>query len=99
MHPRRANAARFGDAFETRRDVDAVAHQIAVRLLDHVAQVNPDAELDALVGGQAGVAPGHRTLHIDCAPYCVDHAAELHDTAIAGALNDATAVQRQWLGR
>jgi hypothetical protein len=36
--------------------LDAVAHQIAIGLFDAVAQVNPDTELDAVVGGKAGVA-------------------------------------------
>ena len=31
-------------------DLDAIAHQIAVVLLDHVAEMNADAELDAALG-------------------------------------------------
>jgi hypothetical protein len=31
-------------------DIDAVAHQIAVALLDDVAQMDADTEFDALVG-------------------------------------------------
>ena len=40
----------LGDPLEPRGDVDAVAHQIAVALLDDVAKMNADAELDALLG-------------------------------------------------
>jgi hypothetical protein len=42
--------ARLGDPQEPRGDVDAVAHQIAVALLDDIAQMNADAELDAPLG-------------------------------------------------
>ena len=38
-----------GDPFQSRGDVDAVAHQIAVALLDDVAQMNADAKFYALV--------------------------------------------------
>src|SRR5271157_5855458 len=36
--------AGLANAFEARGDVDAVAHQIAVALLDHVAEVNADPD-------------------------------------------------------
>jgi hypothetical protein len=35
---------------------DAVAHQIAVGLLDDIAKVDAYSELDAALGRQAGVA-------------------------------------------
>ena len=79
--------------FEPRGDIDAVAHQVAVGLLDHVAEMNADAELDAAVGRQAGVALDHAVLHLDCAAHRVDHAAELDDAAVAGALDDAAVMQ------
>ena len=41
---------------KARGDIDAVAHQVAVGLLDDVAQVNSDAEFDAALGRQAGIA-------------------------------------------
>ena len=44
-----ADRARLGDAFQSRGDIDPVAHQVAVALLDDVAQMNADAEHDALV--------------------------------------------------
>jgi hypothetical protein len=47
----KTDRARLRDSFEARRDVDSVAHEVAVRFLDHVAEMNVDAELDALVGG------------------------------------------------
>jgi hypothetical protein len=44
---RKTDTTRLGDAFEARGDIDAVSHQVAVALLDHVAKMNADAELDA----------------------------------------------------
>ena len=37
----------WADPFEPRGDIDDVAHEVAVALLDHIAQMNADAELDA----------------------------------------------------
>ena len=77
--------------FEARGDVDAVAHQVAVALLDDVADMNADAEFDAPVLRHAGVALDQAVLHFDRAADRVDDAAELDDAAVAGAL-DSTAV-------
>ena len=81
--------AGLGDALQARGDIDAVAHQVAVRLLDHVAQMNADAELDPALGRHARVALDHAVLHFDRAAHRVDHAAELDEAAVAGALDDA----------
>jgi hypothetical protein len=88
----KANRAGFGDALQPRGDVDAVAHQIAVALLDDVAQVNADAELDAPIGRHAGVAVDHRVLHLDRAAHRVDHASELDQRSVASALEYAPVV-------
>ena len=73
------NRAGLGDAFQPRGDVDSVAHQVAVGLLDDVAEVNADAKLDASLRRQARVALDHAVLHFDRAAHRVDHAAELDD--------------------
>ena len=49
------NAARFGDAFDPRRDVDAVAKDI-LALDDDIADVDPDAEADRIDFGVGGFA-------------------------------------------
>jgi hypothetical protein len=51
--------------------------------------VNPDAELDAFLGRQAGVALDEAVLHLDRAAHGVDDAAELDDRAVARTLDDA----------
>ena len=84
-----ADRAGLGDALQPRGDIDAVAHQIAVGLLDDVAEMDADAELDAALRRQAGIAFDHAVLHLDRAAHGVDHAAELDEAAVAGALDDA----------
>ena len=44
--------------------------------------------------GHAGVALGHRVLHLDRAAHRVDHAAELDQRPVAGALDHAAVVHR-----
>ena len=51
--------------------------------------MNADAEFDASLGRQAGVALDHAGLHLDRAAHRVDHAAKLDEAAVAGALDDA----------
>ena len=89
-----ANRARCGDPLEARGDIDAVAHQISIGLLDHVAQMNADAKFDALVRRDARVALDHGVLHFGRAAHRVNHAAELDNAAVAGALDDPAVVDR-----
>src|SRR5580704_10642048 len=88
----KTDRAGLGDAFKPRSDVDAVAHEVAVALLDDIAEMNANPELDALLGRHAGVALDHCGLDFDRAAHGVDHAAELDDRAVAGALDDAAVV-------
>ncbi len=81
------------DTFEPRGNVDAVAHQIAVGLLDDIAKVDADSEFDAALGRHAGVAFDEAVLHLDRAPHRVDDAAELDEAAVPGALDDAPAMR------
>jgi adenylate cyclase len=81
-----------GTMIEFRSVVDAVAHQVAVALLDDVAQVDADAALDASVRRNAGVALDQALLHFDRTAHGVNHAAELDDAAVANALDDASVV-------
>jgi hypothetical protein len=71
---RKADSARFGDTLQPRRDVNAVAHQVAVALLDDIAQVNADPEDDAAILGHAGVTLDHGVLNFDRATHRVNDA-------------------------
>src|ERR1700722_14590942 len=59
---REVDRAGICDPFQARGDIDAVAHEIAVGLFDDVAQMNADAELDALVCRDTRVAFDHSDL-------------------------------------
>jgi hypothetical protein len=87
---RKAYRARRANAFQPPGNIDAVAHQVAVGLLDDVAEMDADAKRDAALGRHAGVAFDHAVLHLDGAAYGVDHAAKFDQAAIAGALDDPT---------
>ena len=55
--------------------------------------MNADAKFDAFFGRQAGIALDHSGLRFDGAAHRVDHAAELDDRAIAGALDDPAVME------
>jgi hypothetical protein len=44
----KTDPARLAHALQPRGDVDAIAHQVAVGLLDDITEVNADAKFDAL---------------------------------------------------
>ena len=52
----KADCAGLGDALNPRRDIDAVAHEIAVGFLDDVAQMNSNAELNRPIFSHAGAS-------------------------------------------
>jgi hypothetical protein len=87
---RQTDRAWLGDALQPRGDIDAVAHQVAVTLLDDVANVDADAEFDPPFGREASVAFNEAVLHFDCAAHRIDHATKLDDAPVPGALDDAT---------
>jgi hypothetical protein len=87
------NRAGLGYAFQPSGDVHSVAHQVAVGLLDDIAQMNADPELDALVRRNTRVAFDHSDLDFDRAAHCVDDAAELGDEPVARALDDTPAMR------
>ena len=88
-----ADAARVGKLLETGRDVDTVAMPIRA-LHDHFAEVDSNANIDALILRLAGVSLRHSSLDIDRALNRVDDAAELGQKAIAHELEDAAAMLR-----
>jgi hypothetical protein len=87
-----ANRTRFTNPFQPRRDVDSIAHQVAVALLDPVAEMNADSKFDALFGRYLGVALDHRPLDFHRAVHRIDDAAEFNDAAVASTLDDAAVV-------
>jgi hypothetical protein len=83
-----ADRAGLCDRLQSRRDIHTIAHKIAICLLDDVAQMDADSELDATLGRQAGVAFGQPILHLDRAAHGIDDAAEFDEAAVPGSLDD-----------
>ena len=84
-----ADAARIGKLLKARGDVDALA--VPVRPLDdHLAEVDADAHVDALVLGKAGVSLRHSALDVDGALDRVDDAPKLGQKTVAHELEDCS---------
>ena len=80
--------ARIGHALKASRNIDPVAHEVAVALFDDVAEVNAHPEFDAAVWRKPGVTLDHAALEFDRAAHGFDHAAKLDKNAVAGSLDD-----------
>jgi hypothetical protein len=89
---RKDYSARLANSFQPSGNIDAVAHKIAVGFLDHVTDMNADAELKPSVLRQSGIALNQPILHFDCATHRVDHASKFDDRTVAGALDNAPVV-------
>src|SRR5207248_1815103 len=87
----KADSAWLRQALEPRRQIDAVAIEVAI-LDDHVAEIDADAKLDLLALGESRIRRSHALLHIHGALYGVDHAGELDQHAIAHQFEDPAAM-------
>ena len=88
---RNHDAAGIGERLQPGRHVDAVAVNIVPVDYD-VADVDADAEFNALVRRHFGVALDHSALNVDGAADGIDHADELHEHPVAGRLDDPAPV-------
>ena len=61
---RHENCPGFGQRLKPRRDIDAIAEDVAA-FDDDVALMEPDAKLDASILGFAGIVFGDRPQHLD----------------------------------
>ena len=87
---RHADAARLGEALEPCRDVDPVAEKVPVAL-DHIADRDADAELQAPVRRVGAVAGAQALLDVDRAAHRLDRRVELAHHRVAGGIEDAPA--------
>ena len=92
-----ADPAGLGDVFQPCSDVDAIAEDIS--FLDHdIANMDTDAEFDALVGWHSSIALRHPALLLDRTARSVHGARELDQNSVAGAFNNAAAMLRdRWI--
>jgi len=88
-----ADATGFRQGFEARRDVDAIAEDIAV-LDDDVADIDADAKDDAPILYDSRIARPHCDLHIDGEGNGIDDAGELHERAVAHQFDSTAAILR-----
>ena len=86
-----ADSTRCGEALKSRRHIHAITVDIA-RFHDDVAKIDADAKFDAAVLRHSGVAHGHHPLNLDGTPNRVDDADELNERAVAGVLDDSSAM-------
>jgi hypothetical protein len=91
---RETDRTRLGYPLQSRCGIDAVAHKVAVALLDDIAQMNADTEFDLAIGRHARVAFDHRVLHLDGATHRIDHGTKFDQSAVTRALDDAPVVDR-----
>ena len=89
--PADADPAWIGQRFEPRRDIDAVAVDV-VLVDDDIADVDPDAKLNALLGRDCHVARHHLALQLDGAPHRIDDARKFDKQPVASFTDDAPAV-------
>src|SRR5580704_6629277 len=85
------HAAGIGQGFDPGGDVDAVAVEV-VALDDHVAEIDADAQFDAVLRRDTRVPLGYRLLHRDRAAHRIDDAGKFPQQAVAGGFDDAAAV-------
>jgi hypothetical protein len=90
---RNADAADRRDTLQPRRDVDAVAEEIAVAL-DHVADRNADAKAHLPAGRIGHVARAQALLNVDRAAHGLDRAGKFGEHRVAGGIEDAAAGPR-----
>ncbi len=96
---RKTDRPGLGHPLQPCGDIDAVAHEVAIAFLHDVANMDPNAVFYPAFGRHAGVALDEASLHLDRAAHRVDHAAELDDRAVPGALDDRGHDGRRWPGR
>jgi hypothetical protein len=57
----------------------------------HIAEIDPDAEGNALILGDFGIALDHRALQLDSTSDGIDDAGKFHQHAVASGFDDAAA--------
>ena len=83
-----ADAAWIRQGLEAGRDVDAVAVEIPVNLVDHIAEIDADPEDDASLRWDIGLVLGNALLDGDRARDGIDDRAELHERTVAHQLDN-----------
>ena len=88
---RHANAARLGNAFQPRGDIDAVTEDVVV-IKNDVTDMDTDAKFDPLILRHSGVLLGDAALHFNRTAHRIYGAGKLDQHAVAGRLDDAASM-------
>src|SRR4029450_7664360 len=88
-----ADAPRVRQVLQARRDIDAVAIEIAA-LDHHIAEIDADAQQNSPLPRQTVVRGRHALLQLHRADNCVDGAGKFYEHPIAHHLDDTTAMRR-----
>jgi len=88
---RDAQPSRVAEGFETGGNIDAVPKDV-VAVDDDIADIDADAEDDALVLGHARIAADHAALDYHCAPDRIDDTGKFDQRAVACGLDDTAAM-------
>ena len=83
--------SRLSQRLQSPGDIHPIPEDV-LRLGNHVAEVDPDPELDPFLRRGARVPLGHFPLHLDGATDRVHHAGELAEEPVAGVLDHPAAV-------
>lgn len=83
-----ANAAWICQGLEAGRDVDAIAVEIPINLVDHITEIDADPEDDASLRWDIGLVLGNARLDGDRARDGIDDRAELHERTVAHQLDN-----------
>jgi hypothetical protein len=86
-----ANAAGLGDAFEPRRNVDAISKNV-IGFYDDITDVNSHTKGDASVFRVTGCELLHAGLELHCRSYRFDCARKFREEPVAGVLHDPATV-------
>ena len=85
------DAAGLGERLHTRRHIHPVAEDIGA-VDDHVADVDANAEVEALVGRQFLIALPKRVLDVDRRRERLDHPRKIGEHAVTASLHDSAIV-------
>ena len=87
----KCDPSRRGDAFQSRRNIDAVAQDV-FPFYNDIAHIDAHSEFDSRLGRHAGVPSAHCTLNVCSAGNRVHHARKLDQHAVAREFDDAAIV-------
>jgi hypothetical protein len=90
-----ADTAGLRNPLQPRSNIDAIAEDIVV-IDDDIADVNADPELDSIFMWHVGILSDYVALNLDRASRRVHGACELNQHTVAGGLDDAAAMLRDF---